>query len=106
METEKRTGVKTGIKTTPLQVRLSEADHALIKKSAEEAGISIGEYVRRRCLGVPVIHRVDMETLAEMRRLGGLLKHLHNSGLGREEETANVLSLLGQAVLKIDKSLE
>ena len=45
-------------------------------RQADAAGISVSEYIRRLCFGGrPITSRTDSQTIRELRRLGGLLKH-------------------------------
>lgn len=56
-------------------VRLSQTDEAHLKSQADLAGISVAEYMRRKLLGGQIIAHVDLATIRELRRLGGLLKN-------------------------------
>ena len=65
-----------------LGVRLSQADRAAIKARADGAGLTVSEYVRRRCTedrDGPVVE-VDAaelkKTHADLRRAGGLLNQV------------------------------
>ena len=45
-------------------------------EQAEIAGLSLSEYMRRRFFGGrPLVAHADLSTVAELRRIGGLLKH-------------------------------
>lgn len=61
-----------------IKVRLTSNEKMVLAEDAELAGISMSELVRRRCLGRPVIANTDAVMLRELRRIGGLLKHIHN----------------------------
>jgi hypothetical protein len=57
-------------------LRLSAEEDARIERQAAVAGISVSEYMRRLFFGGrPVIARTDDQTIRELRRMGGLLKH-------------------------------
>lgn len=65
-----------------LGVRLSQADRAAIKARADGAGLTVSEFVRRRCTedrDGPVV-KVDTaelkKTHADLRRAGGLLNQV------------------------------
>ena len=68
-----------------LGVRLSQADRAAIKARADGAGLTVSEYVRRRCTedrDGPVV-KVDAaelkKTHADLRRAGGLLNQVETA---------------------------
>ena len=46
------------------------------------SGLSASLLVRKRLLGGRVASRADIAVLSELRRLGGLLKHVHNETRG------------------------
>ena len=78
-----------------VNVRLTAAEKARLKDDADLAGLSVSEFVRRRSLGRPIIAQADAVTIKELRRLGGLVKHLHNeSGGTYSRETAAALVAL------------
>lgn len=57
-------------------VRFSTNDDIRIASQAELTGLSVSEYIRRTLLGGgPIIARVDLMMVNELRRIGGLLKH-------------------------------
>jgi len=75
-----------------INVRLTAAEKARLKEDADLAGVSVSELVRRRYFGRPIVANADAVMLKEMRRLGGLLKHIHNeSGGVYSKETAATL---------------
>ena len=57
-------------------LRISAEENERLARQADAAGISVSEYIRRICFGGrPVTSRTDNQTIRELRRLGGLLKH-------------------------------
>ena len=57
-------------------LRLSVEEDEKLTREAVTAGISVSEYMRRLFFGGrPIIARTDDQTIRELRRLGGLLKH-------------------------------
>jgi hypothetical protein len=75
-----------------INVRLTAAEKARLKEDADLAGLSMSELVRRRYFGRPIIANADAVMLKELRRIGGLLKHIHNeSGGVYSKETAGAL---------------
>ena len=80
-----------------VNVRLTTAEKAALKEAADLAGLSVSEYVRRRALGRAVLAQADAVTIKELRRLGGLVKHLHNEtgGVYSRETAAALVALRG-----------
>jgi hypothetical protein len=74
-----------------------------IAGQAEISHLTMSEYIRRRVLGKRVVSQADMAVLAELRRLGGLLKHVHLETRGAYSElTANAI----RAIESYGKTLE
>ncbi len=87
-----------------VNVRLTVDEKAALKESATLSGLSVSEYVRRRVLGRVVMAHSDIVVIQELRRLGGLLKHLHNESNGcYAAETGAVLEALRDAILRVGK---
>lgn len=63
-------------------VRLRAGELIELREAAEQSGLSLSEYMRRRALGIVVIARADMAVVRELRRLGGLLKRVHVDSQG------------------------
>ena len=82
-----------------VNVRMTVVEKAELKDTADIAGLSVSEYVRRRALGRAVIAHADAAIIKELRRLGGLVKHLHNESNGvYDRQTAGVLVELQRAI--------
>jgi hypothetical protein len=78
-----------------INVRLTATEKAKLKEDADLAGLSLSELVRRRYFGKPILATADAVMLKELRRLGGLLKHVHNDSQGvYSKETAGALMAL------------
>ncbi len=57
-------------------IRVTEREKTRLTEQAEIAGLSLSEYMRRRFFGGrPLTAHTDLSTVAELRRIGGLLKH-------------------------------
>jgi hypothetical protein len=80
-------------KTRKITFRLTESEYAQISDEMAVCGLSISSLVRKRLLGVRVASRADLAVLSELRRLGGLLKHIHS-------ETRGVYSSLTAQAIK------
>jgi hypothetical protein len=63
-------------------LRFTRAEHDRLKDEADMAGMSLSEFIRSHMLGKRVASNTDMQTIRELRRIGGLLKHLHNESAG------------------------
>ena len=69
------------------------------------AGISVSEYMRRLFFGGrPIIARTDDQTIRELRRLGGLLKH-HFDMVKRTGSTGTLVEL-DAALRQIRQAIE
>ena len=65
-----------------IYARLTEQEYADVLEQADAVALSRSEYLRRRLFGRRVVPKTDLRVLAELRRLGGLLKHIHNETRG------------------------
>lgn len=78
-----------------INVRLTTEEKARVKEEAELAGLSVSELGRRRFCGKPIVASADAVMLKELRRIGGLLKHVHASSGGvYSKETSAALVVL------------
>ena len=80
---------KTGINPTEkenltrrITFRLSESEYAQVSDELTVCGLSLSAFARKRLLGQRVASKADLAVLGELRRLGGLLKHIHNETRG------------------------
>jgi hypothetical protein len=90
--------------TKGLRVRLLPDDHAEIALKAEIAGLTISEFFRRSALEREITAHVDEAVIRELRRLGGLQKHLFLQGDGRDsKQTAEVLMLLEKTIASLNR---
>ena len=69
-------------KTRKICFRLSEPEYSLVMNELEVCGLTVSALARHRLLGQQVASKADLAVLAELRRLGGLLKHVHNESRG------------------------
>lgn len=92
--------------TAVVNVRLTPDEKERLKEDAELAGISVSELVRRRYFGRPVIASADTLMLKELRRIGGLLKHVHNESEGVYSQlTAKALEELRAYIRKLSNGI-
>ena len=84
--------------------RLSESEYAQISDDMAACGLSISFFARKRLLGVHVAYRADLAVLSKLRRLGWLLKHVHNETRGAYSSlTAQTIrSPIDMAVQQLD----
>lgn len=85
-------------RTAYVPFRLTQEEKDQLKKEADVAGIPVGELVRRRCFNRPVIAKVDLVMVEELRRQGGLLKS--NFSTLRNAEVDKELVLLHEECLR------
>ena len=87
-----------------INVRLTAAEKARLAQDAGRAGLTISELVRRRYFGRPIIASADAAMIRELRRLGGLLKHIHNqSGGAYSQETAAALAAIKAYIERLSR---
>lgn len=94
--------LRTDLPTSALSFRVNAMERVDIQSSAADAAMSVGEYIRRKALNQRLTHRFDVDAIAELKRQGGLLKHLHNSGLGNEAETLAIVQKIGAIISRLD----
>lgn len=87
-----------------LNLRLPSNELEVIRSDANMAGISMSETVRARYFGRQVVANADMVMIKELRRIGGLLKHIHNESNGTySRETADALSSVKTYIEKLSR---
>jgi hypothetical protein len=85
-------------------IRLTPSEMGELKEAATLAGITVSTYVRQRALGRRVAANTDMTAIRELRRIGGLLKHIHNeSGGAYSQLTADTLIEIQKAIVNIGR---
>jgi hypothetical protein len=70
------------LRTIKATVRLTESEREFLASEADICGLSLSSLMRNRSLGKRVAAKSDLRVLAELRRMGGLLKHIHNESKG------------------------
>jgi len=92
-------------------IRMTTAEGERLKEQADSAGLSVSEYMRRLMFGGrPIVAKTDSQTIRELRRLGGLLKHhfttVRATGNPRSlEEMNSTLSAIRQTIETLSKPL-
>jgi hypothetical protein len=94
-------------KAERLTVRFRPGELNGLSEQADMSGLSLSELIRRRALKLPVVHITDLKTLSELRRIGGLIKLVHNetNGLYRQK-TAALLDELHAAAVRVGRKRE
>lgn len=86
-------------------LRLTAEEDKKLTRQAETAGISVSEYMRRLFFGGrPIIARTDDQTIRELRRLGGLLKH--HFDVVKRTDNAATLAELDAALREVRRAIE
>ena len=86
-------------------LRLTAGEDEKLTRQAATAGISVSEYMRRLFFGGrPIIARTDDQTVRELRRLGGLLKH--HFEVVKRTGNADTLTELDAALRAIRRAVE
>jgi hypothetical protein len=85
-----------------IAVRLTREEKGKLAEDAYLAGLSMSALVRARYFGRPIIANTDQIMVRELRRIGGLLKHIHNESNGiYSKETAQILTELNAFISSI-----
>ena len=83
-------------------IRCYEQEELLVREKAMDCGLSIGQFLLTAALGRRTRSKVDAHILNELRRLGGLQKHLFNEGKGiLSKEYASILVEIRTAIARI-----
>ncbi len=86
-------------------LRLTIKEDERMTRQAATAGISVSEYMRRLFFGGrPIVARTDDQTIRELRRLGGLLKH--HFDVVRRTKSTDTLAELDAALRAIRGAIE
>lgn len=88
-----------------VNVRLTREEKERLRDDAEMAALPMSALVRARYFGRPIVAHADKILIKELRRLGGLLKHVHNeSGGAYSAETSAALFLVSEAIKKVARA--
>ena len=90
-------------------LRISAEENERLVRQADAASISVSEYIRRLCFGGrPITSRTDSQTIRELPRLGGLLKHniedvLEAGGRQTLQKMEATLEAIRQAIERLSR---
>lgn len=87
-------------------MRLSHVEHDGIAKKAQECGLSVSEYLRSCALERPISTYADQIALGELRRQGGLIKHLASTDRQNAYEYRVTLNLIQETIRRIHRASE
>ncbi|OXJ06756.1 plasmid mobilization protein [Burkholderia sp. HI2500] len=84
--------------TKSVTLRLTQDEKTRLQDDAELAGLTVSELIRRRYFGRPIVASANMVMVRELRRVGGLLKDLHNKtdGVYSRETAQALVEITGQ----------
>lgn len=91
---------KRGKYPCPVRTKLAQEHYQKLVEDASSAGMSLSKYVRHRLSGFRVRSKYDLQVLNELRRQGGLLKHLATQGV----DTAGALDAIITTMRKLRNS--
>ena len=87
-----------------IYARMTPSEYLELQEQADAAALTISEFVRRRLFGRRIVSKVELRVLSELRKLGGLLKHIHNeTGVRLREFLGSVDEYI---IDKIDNALK
>lgn len=81
-------------KTKRITINLTITDYDKIKDSAENAGLTLSDYSRKRLLChaiYPKLPRIDMEALAILNRVSGMIKQIFKNNAADTSQTWAIL---------------
>jgi hypothetical protein len=83
-------------------IRCYDDEEAAVREKAHDCGVSVGQFMLAAALGRRTRSRMEAHIVNELRRLGGLQKHLFTEGGGvRSKEFAGVLVEIREAIARI-----
>lgn len=78
-----------------IKLRISNEENMALRESAIAAGTSVSDLLRRAGRGVTITSSTDRMMVRELRRIGGLLKHIHlESGGAYSKQTADSIEAI------------
>ncbi len=94
-------------RTIIISIRLTKEEQDFILTESDICGLSLSSFLRKRGLGKRVSAKTDLRVLSELRRIGGLLKHIHNETNGAySAKTANALDEIAAFVRLLNEELK
>jgi hypothetical protein len=88
-------------RSTFFLMRMSPTERATIDRKARQCNLSKSEYMRRCALGRPLSTQSDADAVSELRRQGGLIKHLASTDRQNAYEYRVTLNLIQDAIRRV-----
>ena len=86
-----------------LKTRCLPEEAEEIRNKAMDSGVTVSEFLRCAAVGRKTRSTIDSQVINELRRLGGLQKHLFNEGNGiHSKEFADILAAIKDAIIRIE----
>lgn len=90
-----------------ISIRVTPTEYKEIELQAEINGLSVSDLVRRRALKRRVVPVIDLHMINELRKLGGLAKHIYTESRGLySKDTAAILQELNHAIRRVGNTKE
>ena len=97
----------TDRKNKRLTVRFRPEELKNLSGQADTSGLCVSELVRRRALRMRVVPVTDLKMISELRRIGGLIKHMFNETNGLyQHKTSVLLDELHSTIVRIGQQRE
>ena len=94
-------------RTIIISLRLTKEEQDFLISESDICGLPLSSFLRKRGLGKRVAAKTDLRVLSELRRIGGLLKHIHNETNGAySAKTANAIDEIATFVLLLNEELK
>ncbi|MDL2263066.1 MobB mobilization protein [Synergistaceae bacterium OttesenSCG-928-I11] len=91
-------------RTIRISFRVTEEEQTFLADEADLCGLSVSSFLRQRGLGKRVSAKTDLRVLSELRRIGGLLKHIHNESKGAySAKTSKAIDEISNYVHKMNE---
>ncbi|CAO3408536.1 hypothetical protein [Azospirillum largimobile] len=81
-----RLGSEKRLKDDSVRLRVTPQERRLIEGKARQAGVTMSEFIRQAALNREVRSVADRKAMADLNRLGGLLKWWLTDGKGKDGE--------------------
>ena len=86
--------------------RLSEKESAYFEEQRSVTGLCVSEYTRRRVLGFRIVSKIDLKVINEIKKLGGLLKLIHNETHGiYSQYTVEAIQAITSYVRRLERAI-
>lgn len=82
-------------------VRFTSTEHSRLLAMAKQHGLTLSKFVRAMVVGKRIKTKIEANIIDELRRQGGLLKHLAQTTPINQKEVAAALSDLRDTFVKI-----